>query len=253
MLPPPPRSTRTDTLFPYTTLFRFGPEARERAAGLLQAQGVACRRDEALAARRQAKALLAFTTPGGLGVELVLRPLDKGWRFHASRDSGLVGLAAVAVRTPRIARDQALWTEVFGMRIADWIGDAAYLGFDGVHHRLSLHPAGEGGLLSVEFGLESCDKVMQLSYLARERELPVRHGPGRRPTSGQVFLSLDGPEGVYYTVVAEGVEPGAEARPRQFAAAPSSYCTWGSDCSIPEYQSQSTTPPRPPLREVGNS
>src|SRR3546814_16034636 len=89
--------------------------------------------------------------------------------------------------------------------------------------------------------------------LARERELPVRHGPGRRPTSGQVCLSLDGPEGVYYTVVAEGVEPGAEARPRQFAAAPSSYCTWGSDCSIPEYQSQSTTPPRPPLREVGNS
>src|SRR3546814_21044329 len=93
-----------------------------------------------------------------------------------------------------------------------------------------------------------CDKMMQLSYLARERELPVRHGPGRRPTSGQVFLSLDGPEGVYYTVVAEGVEPGAEARPRQFAAAPSSYCTWGSDCSIPEYQSQSTPPPRPPPR-----
>src|SRR3546814_20249615 len=67
----------------YTLLFEHGhpsqqsiglevrdPEALEQAAGLLQAQGVACRRDEALAARRQAKALLAFTTPGGLGVEV---------------------------------------------------------------------------------------------------------------------------------------------------------------------------------------
>src|SRR3546814_9223785 len=33
MIRRPPRSTRTDTLFPYTTLFRSGDEARGRAAG----------------------------------------------------------------------------------------------------------------------------------------------------------------------------------------------------------------------------
>src|SRR3546814_3144312 len=33
MIPRPPRSTRTDTLFPYTTLFRSGGRLRCRAAG----------------------------------------------------------------------------------------------------------------------------------------------------------------------------------------------------------------------------
>src|SRR3546814_19388419 len=30
MIPRPPRSTRTDTLFPYTTLFRSGPDTKWR-------------------------------------------------------------------------------------------------------------------------------------------------------------------------------------------------------------------------------
>lgn len=248
----------------YSLLFERGGPARpsiglevrdeatlEHAATLLQAQGVASTRDPELATRRQVRALLAFTTPGGLGVELVVRPLHKGWRFHPVHDSGLVGLAAMAIRTPEIARDEALWTGVFGMRIADWIGDAAYLGFDRAHHRLSLHPSDATGLLSVEFALESCDKVMQLSYRAREQGLPLRHGPGRRCTSDQVFLSVEGADGTLYTVVAEGREPGHEARPRQFPAVPSSYCAWGSACDIPEYVAQGAAGPRPRLREVG--
>src|SRR3546814_11268383 len=35
MKPPPPRSTRTDTLFPYTTLFRSSPEAKAQAQHLV--------------------------------------------------------------------------------------------------------------------------------------------------------------------------------------------------------------------------
>src|SRR3546814_6669968 len=41
MIPRPPRSTRTDTLFPYTTLFR---SAEERARVLLRQQHVALHR-----------------------------------------------------------------------------------------------------------------------------------------------------------------------------------------------------------------
>lgn len=230
------------------------------AAQVLEAQGISARRDDALAARRQVKALLAFTTPGGLAIELVVRPLHKGWRFHASRDSGMTGLSAVAIRTPQIARDEALWREVFGLRVADWIGDAVYLGLDSAvdraHHRLSLHPASGSGVLAVEFGVESCDKVMQQFYLLRDQGLPIRHGPGRRPTSEQVFLSFDGPDDVIYSVVAEGRTLGADDRPRQFAVAPESYCGWGSDCSIAEYLSQAVdvqgnARTRPQLREVG--
>lgn len=230
------------------------------AAQVLEAQGITARRDDALAARRQVKALLAFTTPGGLAIELVVRPLHKGWRFHASRDSGMTGLSAVAIRTPQIARDEALWREVFGLRVADWIGDAVYLGLDSAvdraHHRLSLHPSTGSGVLAVEFGVESCDKVMQQFYLLRDQGLPIRHGPGRRPTSEQVFLSFDGPDDVIYSVVAEGRNLGADDRPRQFAVAPESYCGWGSDCSIAEYLSQAVdvqgnARTRPQLREVG--
>src|SRR3546814_15559416 len=32
MIPPPPRSTRTDTLFPYTTLFRSRPDKTRRSS-----------------------------------------------------------------------------------------------------------------------------------------------------------------------------------------------------------------------------
>src|SRR3546814_12580886 len=45
----PPRSTRTDTLFPYTTLFRSG--GRRRQAGLLRR--VAAAADELLQRRQQ--------------------------------------------------------------------------------------------------------------------------------------------------------------------------------------------------------
>src|SRR3546814_11848916 len=37
MIRPPPRSTRTDTLFPYTTLFRSGVEEAGNAIGRLRA------------------------------------------------------------------------------------------------------------------------------------------------------------------------------------------------------------------------
>src|SRR3546814_4207185 len=36
MIRRPPRSTRTDTLFPYTTLFRSADQPRERAAAMRQ-------------------------------------------------------------------------------------------------------------------------------------------------------------------------------------------------------------------------
>src|SRR3546814_11408778 len=41
MIRRPPRSTRTDTLFPYTTLFRseFAPEFKREAVALLESSG----------------------------------------------------------------------------------------------------------------------------------------------------------------------------------------------------------------------
>ncbi|MCD9029835.1 hypothetical protein LDO26_16715 [Luteimonas sp. BDR2-5] len=225
-----------------------------RAAEALQAFGLEARRDDALAAARQVKALLGFTTPGGLDVELVVRPQDCGWRFFPSTDSGVTGLAAVALRTPEIARDEALWTGVFGMRVNDWIGDAAYLGLsDGVHHRLALHPADAAGVLAIEYAVESLDKVMQRFYALHDAGEAPLHGPGRRPTSEQVFLTFAGPDAVAYSLVAEGRVIGPDSRPRQFAPRPDAYCGWGSACRIAEFAGRDGTRARPRLREVGGA
>lgn len=225
--------------------------ALEQAAGRLAAHGIAARRDDALAARRQAKALLAFRLPGGADVELVVRPLDKGWRFFPSREIGQQGLADVALRSTRVAEDEAVLTQALGLRVADWVGDAVYLACDQAHHRISLHPSTTAGVLAVEFQLDCLDQLMQGWYRLQDAGEVPAHGPGRRPTSGQAFLTFDGPDDVYFGFVAEGDRPAEGWRPRQFAPEAGSYCTWGSDCRIAEYGAQVPVRGRPHLREVG--
>lgn len=227
--------------------------ALDAAIAALQARGIVAKRDAALATRRNVRALARFTTPGGVGVELVVRPQNQGWRFFATRDTGMTGLEAVVVRSTDVAADEALWTGVFGLRVADWIGDAACLGFDETHHRLMLVPATRAGVLAVEFGVDGINAVMQQFHRLRDEPDAILHGPGRRPTSGQVFLTFAGPDGVGYTFVAEGatVDRAAPPRPRQFAAHPSSHCAWGSACHIAEFDAgASTAPARPALRGV---
>lgn len=224
--------------------------ALELAAQRLAARGIATRRDDALAARRLAKTLLAFTLPGGVGIELVVRPLESGWRFFPSREIGLAGLADVALRSTRAAQDEALLVETLGLRVADWVGDAAYLGFDDAHHRLSLHPSTATGVLAVEFALDDLDELMQAWYrLMKNDEAPV-HGPGRRPASEQAFLTFNGPDDVCFGFVAEGRKPASGEQPRQFVAAATSHCAWGSECRIAEYGAQTPVRGRPHLREV---
>lgn len=222
------------------------------AAAALEARGMTLARDPALAARRNVRALAAFTTPGGVRIELVVRPQNQAWRFFPARDAGITGLAAVSLRSTDVAADEALLTEVFGLRIADWVGDAAYLGFDGAHHRLALHPASRAGVLAVEFGVEGINQVMQQFYRLRPEPESIVHGPGRRPVSAQVFLTFQGPDDVLYAFVADGtqVDPAAPPRPRQFAGGPASHCAWGSECRVPELDGRAAAPARPALRGV---
>ena len=89
-------------------------------------------------------------------------------------------------------------------KVSDWVGDAAYIRFDNAHHRLALHPSSSGGVLAVEFGVESVDQLMQSSYFLQDQQVRIAHGPGRRPASGQMFLTFAGPDGVLFSYVAEG-------------------------------------------------
>lgn len=177
-----------------------------------------------------------FRDASGNRIELVVRPLNSGWRYHGARDAGITGLAAVALRTTNPAADQDLWTKIFDGRVSDRVGDAAFIRFDQSHHRLALYPSAGVGVLAVEYAVEEIDFVMQAQHALQGMQVRLLHGPGRRPTSEQAFVTFAGPTGVAFSYVTEATAIADEAnhRPRQFARTPRSFCAWGSDSILPE-------------------
>jgi 2,3-dihydroxy-p-cumate/2,3-dihydroxybenzoate 3,4-dioxygenase len=186
---------------------------------------------------RQVKAGLAVTAPNGVTVELVWRPLTSGWRYHGPRDAGISGFQAVQLACTDIAANETFWTDGIGARVTDWAGGAAFLAIDAAHHRIALYPSGRDGILGAVWAVESINSVMQGWYRFQASQLPIIHGPGRQPTSGAVFVTTEGPGGIFYSYAAETEDgPQIAARgPRQFADAPLSHCAWGSPSKAPEF------------------
>ncbi|MBR1087708.1 VOC family protein [Bradyrhizobium manausense] len=187
-----------------------------------------------LGMHRRFKAGIAFADFSGNRFEIVIRHQDKAPRYFPSRDAGILGLSDTALRSTDIDRDCAIWTEIFGAEIRDFVGRSIYLGFDDRHHRLSLHPSGRGGLLQISFEVEDLNNIMQNYYFLTNHQVRILHGPGKLPCSGEVFVTFEGPELVAfrYGLGMQTVQRGT--RPRQFSDAPESYCNWGSQSLIPE-------------------
>src|SRR3546814_17136427 len=77
MIRRPPRSTRTDTLFPYTTLFRsFGDQKSQGFAGC---EGGRCTRTEP-----------CFDELAGFDDSMTVTNRDRGSRFHSAADGKVV-------------------------------------------------------------------------------------------------------------------------------------------------------------------
>ena len=189
---------------------------------------------------RKVKDMVWFADFSGNRIELVMRPLNSGWRYFPSRDAGVLGLADVIMRSRDVEKDLSIWTGVLGAKVSDWAGEAAYLRFDDAHHRIALFPANRPGILAIEYAVEDVNLLMRNSYALRDLQIPVVHGPGRRPASDQLFLTFAGPGGVFFSFVAEGAAPSAEKhRARQFPAGPSGLCNWGSECKIAEFNNPS--------------
>ena len=191
---------------------------------------------------RKVKDMVWFTDFSGNRIELVVRPLNSGWRYFPSRDAGIRGLADVIMRSVDIEKDLSIWSGILGAQVSDWAGDAAYLRFDDAHHRIVLFPATLPGVLSVEYAVEDVNLLMRNYYVLRDLQIAVLHGPGRRPASEQLFLTFAGPTEVLFSFVTEGTAIEAEkARwPRQFPAGPTGLCGWGSECKIGEFNGAST-------------
>jgi 2,3-dihydroxy-p-cumate/2,3-dihydroxybenzoate 3,4-dioxygenase len=176
------------------------------------------------------RALLAQDATGN-EIDLVLRPAQSGRRYFPSRDAGVTGLQSVGLRSRAMQDDLKLWTTILGADVTDRVGDVTYLGIDQKHHRVVLYPSDKAGLVYIAYGVESMDAVMQNNYFVQERQIKIIQGPGREPTSGQIFLRFAGPDGhvFSYGYGLKDIEP--KHRPRQFTLEASSLCEWGSECT----------------------
>jgi catechol 2,3-dioxygenase-like lactoylglutathione lyase family enzyme len=114
---------------------------------------------------------------------------------------------------------------------------AVELSIDEEHHRIAVHPSASDRLLEVQFRLEGMHELMQNSYFLQSAQVVIAHGPGRRPTSQQAFLSFRGPDPILFGFVADGDKlPRDQDRlPRQFPRDPGSFCAWGSLSREPEF------------------
>lgn len=193
------------------------------------------------AAVREVKAGLVVRAPNGVPVEIVLRPLTSGWRYHGPRDAGITELQAVSLACTDIAANEAFWAKTMGLRITDWAGDAVFLALDDAHHRVALYPSRRDGILGVTWAVESKDNVMVNWYHFQKLQVPVVAGPGRQPTSGALFVTIRGPGGLLMSYAAETeAGPQIAARgPRQFADVAASHCAWGSPTDEAEFLGRS--------------
>jgi len=192
--------------------------------------------------QRWVDAAVMFEDPSGNAIELVARPAHSGRRYFPTRDAGITGFSHIGLHSKIPRTDEIFWTTVCNARVSDWIGEAPLLRIDPVHHRMALFPSRRSGIQHVNHQVESIDDIMRSYYFLREKNVRIRFGPGRHPTSGAMFLYFDGPDGMIYEY-SSGVriiDDEAGFRPRQFPAADSSFCAWGSKPDIPEFEGART-------------
>jgi 2,3-dihydroxy-p-cumate/2,3-dihydroxybenzoate 3,4-dioxygenase len=211
-----------------TALDQIEKLLRDRDFAVTRASADACH-------RRYVRAALLAEDSSGNHVDLVVRPSHSGRRYFPSRDAGITCLHGVGLRTTNPGRDLEFW-KALGAQVRDWVGDIAYLQIDNFHHRIALYPAKRNGLLYAAFEVETLDSIMQNSYFMQESQVKIVQGPGREPCSEQIFLHVEGPDGIIFSYVNGMAEPGPLRRPaRQFPLAPESLCSWGSESKdVPE-------------------
>jgi 2,3-dihydroxy-p-cumate/2,3-dihydroxybenzoate 3,4-dioxygenase len=206
----------------------IGKRLRDLGFAVTDAAPAECR-------RRYVQSALLAEDASRNRVDLVVRPSRSGRRYFPPRDAGIVQFHSVGLRTTDHVRDVAFWKAV-GAEVSDWVGDIAYLRIDGMHHRIALYPSKRNGLLYAAFEVEALDQIMQNSYFMQESQIKIVQGPGREAASRQIFLHVQGPDGLIFSYVNGMAEYGDRPRlARQFPLTATSLCDWGSESSdVPE-------------------
>jgi 2,3-dihydroxy-p-cumate/2,3-dihydroxybenzoate 3,4-dioxygenase len=224
----------------HTVGFELANDALDAAASELENAGYKVRQGTAAECeQRRVGAFVTFKEPTGTKIDLVVRPWHSGRRYMASRDAGITGFSHIGLYSTAPKRDEKFWTETCNARVSDWIGPAALLRIDSVHHKIALFPARRHGVQHINHQVQSIDDVMRAYYFLRDQGVTIRFGPGRHPTSGAVFLYFEGPDGMTfeYSTGVRLIEDEAQYKPRHFPFVEQSFCMWGARPAIPEFQS----------------
>jgi 2,3-dihydroxy-p-cumate/2,3-dihydroxybenzoate 3,4-dioxygenase len=189
--------------------------------------------------QRHVNGFISFADPSGNPIELVVRPAHSGRRYFPSRDAGITSFSHIGLHSITPRKDEQFWTTVCNARVSDWIGEAPLLRIDPVHHKVALFPSKRTGVQHINHQVESIDDIMRSYYFLREKNVRIRFGPGRHPTSGAMFLYFEGPDGMIYEY-STGVRMITDESyvPRQFPATNSSFCAWGAVPDIPEFDTR---------------
>jgi 2,3-dihydroxy-p-cumate/2,3-dihydroxybenzoate 3,4-dioxygenase len=188
---------------------------------------------------RHVQAALLTQDASGNPLDIVTRPAQSGRRYFPSRDAGVTEFRGVGLRSKDPAGDLKFW-KILGGEVSDWVGQIAYLRIDSLHHRVALYPSKKAGLLYAAFEVETLDNIMQSSYFMQEHQVKIVQGPGRQPASQQIFLHVQGPDGVIFSYV-NGIEriDGRRRLARQFPLTSDSLCAWGSQSKdVPELSAE---------------
>jgi 2,3-dihydroxy-p-cumate/2,3-dihydroxybenzoate 3,4-dioxygenase len=205
------------------------------SAGVVVRRGTAAECDD-----RRVPEMIVFRDPTGNVIEVGRRPPPTRPGYVASRDAGITCFGHVGLRTAHASRDEAFWTSGLGAQVSDWIGEAALLRIDDVHHKIALFPSNRPGVQHINFQVSCLDDLMRSYYFMKEHGVHIVFGPGRHPTSGARFLYFQGPDGMVYEyswgvrTITQSDE--ASYQPRRFPFAPASFCSWGSRPDIPEFR-----------------
>lgn len=215
------------------------PDSLEAVAAHLEDKGhkvIAGTREECDI--RRVRDFVSFRDPSGNRIELVSRPFHSGVRFHGTRDAGIRGFNHIGLKSSDPRRDEAFWTNVCGARVSDWIGDAALLRVNSMHHTLALFPSPHTGVQHINHQVDSIDDVMRSWYWLKDRQVRIVFGPGRHPASGAMFLYFEGPDRLVfeYSVGVDHIKDEANHRPRQFPFGGFSMCMWGAKPDMVEFK-----------------
>jgi 2,3-dihydroxy-p-cumate/2,3-dihydroxybenzoate 3,4-dioxygenase len=215
--------------------------ALDNAAAIFEKAGIAVRHGTAdEKEQRRVRSLVTVQDPTGNMIDLVTRPAASGVRYFGTRDAGITSFSHVGLRTVDPKADESFYTTLLNAKVSDWIGDAALLRIDDVHHKIALFPSSYAGIQHVNFQVESQDDIMRSWYHLQNKNVRIAFGPGRHPTSGARFLYFYGPDDMIYEY-STGVRLITEEDektyvPRQFPKISSSFCMWGSLPDIAEFR-----------------